>query len=89
MLMNIFICTLIMWGLTAIAVVPLANKWFQAALAAQPALGTVVNLESVSNEMEPELQKLYNTKFIQADMLVMGIAGVIAGFSGFPLIGVA
>ncbi len=89
MLPNIFICTLIMWGLSSIAVTPLAKRWFTNALVANPALATIGNPESISNDMHPEIQKLYNINFIKADVFVMGVAGFIAGLAGFPLIGFA
>ena len=89
MLVNIIICTLIMWGLTAIAVVPLANRWFANAVAGNSELAPAANLESVSDEMKAKLQRLYNIKFIQADVLILGIAGFIVGLAGLPLIGFA
>ncbi len=89
MLANILICTLVMWGLSAIAVTPLAKRWFENAVAANPALATAGNTGSISNDMNPEMQKLYNIIYIKADVLVMGVAGFIAGLAGFPLIGFA
>lgn len=89
MFVNIIICTLIMWGLTSIAVVPLANRWFANAVANNPELASMANSETLTDEMKTKLQRLYNTKFIQADVLVMGIAGFIAGLAGYPLIGFA
>jgi hypothetical protein len=89
MVANILICTLIMWGLTAIAVVPLAKRMSAKAIASNPELSLVANSESLSEEMKAKIQSLYNTMFIKADMLVMGIAGFIAGLAGFPLIGFA
>lgn len=89
MLPNIFICTLIMWGLSAIAVVPLSKRLFANAVADNPELASVANSASIGNEMQTRLDRLYNIKFIQADVLVMGIAGFIAGLAGFPLIGFA
>lgn len=89
MLPNVFICTLIMWGLSAIAVVPLSKKLFANAVAENPELASVANSASIGNEMQTRLDRLYNIKFIQADVLVMGIAGFIAGLTGIPLIGFA
>ena len=89
MLPNIIICTLMMWGLSAIAVVPLSKKLFASAVAGNPALASVANSGVIGDEKKAELDKLYNIKFIQADVLVMGIAGFIAGLAGFPLIGFA
>ena len=89
MVANILICTLIMWGLTAIAVIPLAKRMFAKAVASNPDLSLVANSESLSEEMKAKIQSLHNTMFIKADMLVMGIAGFISGLAGFPLIGFA
>mgnify|MGYP001614474545 CR=1 FL=1 len=89
MLPNIIICTLMMWGLSAIAVVPLSKRLFANAVAGNPALASAANSELIGDEMKAELDRLYNIKFIQADVMVMGIAGFIAGLAGFPLIGFA
>ena len=89
MLPNIVICTLIMWGLTAIAVIPLSKRLVAKAVAGDPELSSLSSFESLNNEMKEKLQKLHNIKFIQADVTVMGIAGFIAGLAGYPLIGFA
>jgi hypothetical protein len=89
MVANVLICTLIMWGLTAIAVVPLAKRMFAKAVASNPEMSLAANSESLSEEMKAKLQSLYNTIFIKADVLVMGIAGFIVGMAGFPMFGFA
>ena len=87
---NIIVCTLIMWGLTAVAVIPLARILFKNALVGNSALATEGGGKvAVTNELIEQHSSLYTTKFIQADVIVMGIAGCIAGFAGFPLIGFA
>lgn len=85
---NILICTLIMWGLTTVAVVPLANRLFRNALVK----GGTLALEGrgpATKELIEEHRSLYTTKFIQSDVMVMGIAGLIAGLAGLQLIGFA
>lgn len=89
MLPNIVICTLIMWGLTAIAVIPLSKMLFAKAVAVNPELVSAVTSEIISEEIKAKLQRLQNIKFIQADVLVMGVAGFISGLAGYPLIGFA
>ncbi len=58
-------------------------------MARDPELSMVGDNEPLSEEMKRQLQSLYNRTFIKADMLVMGIAGVLAGMAGYPLIGIA
>ena len=89
MVPNIIICTLMMWGLSAIAVVPLSKRLFASAVTGNPTFASAANSELIGDEMKDRLDRLYNSKFIQADMLVMGIAGFIAGLAGYPLIGFA
>jgi len=86
---NIFICTLLMWGLAAIVVIPLAQVLFRNSLQSRPDLMADGEAALITEEAREEYRKLYYTKFIQADVLVMSIAGMIAGFAGFPLIGFA
>jgi hypothetical protein len=86
---NIFICTLLMWVLSAMVVVPLSRRLFEKAVAGNTELASAVNTEPVSEEIKTRLQKLQNMKFIQADVIVMGIAGAIAGMVGYPLIGIS
>lgn len=89
MLPNIIICTLMMWGLSVIAVVPLSKRLFASAVTGNPAFASAANSDLIGDEMKAELDRLYNVKFMQADVMVMGIAGFIAGLAGFPLIGFA
>ncbi|MCX5812430.1 MAG: hypothetical protein NT178_07780 [Proteobacteria bacterium] len=87
---NIIVCTLIMWGLTAVAVMPLARLLFKNALVGNSELVTEGGSQlAVTDELITEHSKLYTVKFIQADVIVMGIAGFVAGLAGFPLIGFA
>lgn len=89
MVPNIIICTLIMWGLTAIAVMPLSKMLFAKAVAGNPELSSAANSDLLSEETKQKLRRLQNIKFVQVDVLVMGMAGLIAGFAGYPLIGFA
>jgi hypothetical protein len=86
---NIIICTLIMWVLTSVAVVPLTNAWFKRAVVNFPDITLDANGAPIDEEAKARCAKLYSTKFIQADVLVMGVAGLIAGLAGFPLVGFA
>jgi hypothetical protein len=86
---NIVVCTLMMWGLSAIAVSPLAAKFFKKALAENPDLDDASKSEEVDDVVKKKIQKVYISKFIQADVMVMSLAGFIAGLAGFPLIGLA
>ena len=78
MLSNVFICTLIMWALTAIAVTPLADRWVANALAENNELRLAANAEPVSDDIKKKIERLHNSKFMQADILVMGVTGLIA-----------
>ncbi len=86
---NILICTLIMWVATAAVVVPLANWLFARALSRNGELVALGGAGALTEELKNSYQALYNTKFIQADVLVLGSLGFMAGLAGFPLIGVA
>ncbi len=89
MVENIALCTLAMWGLSAVAVNPLAKRFFQKALAKNPEFIEACKAEPEDPGTTEKIKKVYNVKFIQADVMVMGIAGFIAGLAGFPLIGLA
>lgn len=90
MLPNIAVCTIAMWVLNAIAVIPLTNWLFRTSLlkagglAVEGAGGTMATKDLIDQH-----QGLYTTKYIQADLIVMGIAGFIAGLAGLQMIGFA
>lgn len=86
---NILICTLLMWALSAAVVMPLAQALLRKTLKGRPDLTVNKRADLETEEARKQLDKLYTTKFIQVDILVMSIAGMIAGFAGFPLIGFA
>ncbi len=90
MLPNIAVCTIAIWVLNAIAVIPLTNWLFRTSLARAGGLAVEGAGEAVATkELVVQHQRLYTTKYIQADLIVMGIAGFIAGLAGLQMIGLA
>ena len=87
--MNILVGTLILWGLTALVVQPLANHWLKRRLQ-EPAYAHLNSTEELDERAKQELASLATRYFVLADVLVLGIAGFILGLaSGAPCIGFA
>jgi hypothetical protein len=84
---GILIGTGILWVLTAIFVVPLSG-WLVKNRLREPAFAHL-NHENLDESATKELESLYGKYFILADVLVLGIAGFIAGLLGFWFIGIA
>lgn len=86
-LIGILIGTAILWGLTAIFVVPL-TEWLVARRLREPGYAHL-DAENLDERSLKELQSLVNRYFILADVLVLGIAGLLAGLLGFWFIGIS
>jgi hypothetical protein len=86
--MNILIGTLILWILTALFVVPLAEHWTKKKLEEpQYAHLRVADPEQLSEEQQAALRAIGVKNYIVADLLVLGIAGLIGGLVGFWFLG--
>jgi hypothetical protein len=87
---NIVLCTVLTWVLTAVAVAPLASMLFRKALMGNGVLVADGGQgSSVTRGLIEHHNKLYTKKFVEADVIVMALAGFIAGLAGFALVGFA
>lgn len=84
---GILIGTAILWGLTALFVIPL-TEWFVSRRLQEPAY-THLKAENLDESAQKELESLGTRYFILADVLILGIAGFIAGLLGYWFIGIA
>lgn len=85
--MNIIIGTAILWGLTALFVVPLADYWLKRTLQ-EPAYAHLRGTELA--ERDQATSKSLATKYyILADVLVLGVAGFIGGLLGYWFFGIS
>jgi hypothetical protein len=87
MVANIFIATIILWVISALFVVPLAN-YFVARKLQEPAFAHLSGDELDASQAE-ELKRLATKYYILADVFVLGIAGVIGGLLGYRFIGIS
>jgi hypothetical protein len=86
---NIIVCTLLMWVLTAIVVIPLTNRLFVNALSTRREFTLLGGPIKITNDLIEKYQGLYVKKYIEAGVIVSAIAGFLAGLAGFTLIGFA
>lgn len=82
---NILIGTAILWGLSALLVIPLANFLFERK---RGELACAAGAEARGSEAE-DLAGLATQCFILADVLVLGTAGLVAGLLGYWFFGVS
>ena len=88
LLWGIIIGTGILWLLTAIAVQPLANHLLKRRLE-EPEL-TYLNSDDLDEKDQVKLRAIANRCFILADVLVLGIAGLVMGLAlGWFFVGLA
>lgn len=83
---NILIATAILWGLNTIFVQPLTQLMLRWKLN-KPAYAHV--LAMAPEAAQAEAGRLATKIFILVDVLVMFLAGALAGLAGYPLIGIA
>ena len=83
---NILVATAILWGLNAIAVIPLTKMMLRRKLS-QPAYAKLAMM--APDAAQAEAGKLATRTFIMVDVMVMFVAGALAGLAGFPLIGIS
>ena len=87
--MNIFVGTLFLWGLTVFIVQPLAKFWVSIRLQ-KPAFAHINAPEILGVLAKEEFEELEKKCYIQANVLVLGITGLVLGLaSGSPFIGIA
>lgn len=87
--MDIVVGTLILWGLLALFVQPLANHWLRRRLQ-EPAYFHLNSAEELDEQASQELASLAARYFILASVVVLGIAGFVLGLAiGAPFIGFA
>ncbi len=84
---GILIGTLILWGLTAICVIPLTNYSVSRRMAAEGI--AVASLAEMSPEAKLQWTKVATQYYILWDIVVLGVAGFVGGLLGFWFIGVA
>ena len=84
---GILIGTAILWGLTAIFVMPLTD-WLVRRRLKEPVYAHLRG-ENLEESAQKELESMATQYFVLADVLVLGIAGVIAGLLGYWFIGIA
>ena len=85
--MNIIIGTAILWGLSALLVVPLARFWLGRKLE-EPAYARLQGAE-LSESDQSTVNSLATRYYIMADVLVLGTAGLIGGLLGYWFIGLS
>jgi hypothetical protein len=87
--LSILIATGILWGLTALVVMPLTGYLVGRKLQ-EPAYAHLNKDEDeLSEDDKKQLESLATKYFILADVLVLGIAGFVIGLFGYYLIGIA
>ena len=84
---NILITTGLVWLLSALVVKPLAGHLLQRQLA-QPEHAPLSGAE-LSEEQTKALQSVATRCYILADVLVLGMVGLIGGLLGYTFIGIA
>ena len=85
--MNIIIGTAILWGLSALVVVPLARFWLGRKLE-EPAYARLQGSE-LSESDQSTVNRMATQYYIMADVLVLGTAGLIGGLLGYWFIGLS
>lgn len=87
--MNIVVGTIILWGLIALLVQPLANHWLSRRLQ-EPAYAYLNSAEEPDEQASHELASLAARYFILASVVILGMAGLVLGLvAGAPFIGFA
>ncbi len=84
---GIMIGTLILWGLTAILVKPLASYCVSRRMAAEGVAATASEEQTI--EVKQYWAKVATQYYILWDVVILGIAGFIGGLLGFWFIGVS
>jgi len=84
---GILIGTGILWAITAIFIMPLTG-WLVKNRLREPVYAHL-NRENLDESAKKELESMHSKYFILADVLVLGIAGFIAGLLGYWFIGIA
>jgi hypothetical protein len=84
--MNFLIATAILWGLNAVLVQPLTLAMVRWKLN-NPAYAHLMQL--APEAAQAEVGRLATKIFILVDVVVMFVAGLLAGLAGYPLIGIA
>jgi len=87
MFLNFLLGTGILWGLTLLLVVPLADYLLGRRLA-RPDCAHLRG-EELGDEEKQALQAMATKYYVLADVLVLGAAGFVGGLLGYSLIGVA
>jgi hypothetical protein len=82
---NFLIATAILWGLNAIFVQPLTQQMLRWKLN-NPKYAHL--MEMAPETAQAEVRRLATKIFILVDVLVMFVAGALAGLAGYPLIGI-
>jgi hypothetical protein len=85
--LNILIGTTILWGLNALLVLPLTNYWVKRKLE-EPAYAGLQGT-ALAEQDQATLKDLATRAYICVDMLVLGMAGLIAGLLGYWFIGLS
>lgn len=85
---GILIGTLIIWVLTALIVVPLA-KWMTVRELEAKGLVPAEGMTELPEEVRTQAERTFTKNYILADMLVLGLAGFLAGLMGFLFIGIS
>lgn len=84
---NFLIPTLVLWGLTALVVEPLAQASFGSRLA-EAGLAPE-RMASLSEDEQRKWQKIATQRYILWDVVIMGLAGLLGGLAGYYLFGIS
>jgi len=84
---NIIIATAILWGVTALFVVPLANYWLKRKLE-EPGYAHLGGTD-LGDQDQAALKGLATKYYILADLLVLSVAGLIGGLMGYWFLGIS
>lgn len=87
MVANIFLCTLLLWLLKILIIIPIASIFIGKKLVE---LGyDIAKIEDLNEEEKKSVQRISVQYFIITDVIVLGIIGLIAGFLVYYFIGIS